>query len=154
MGTASSQAADLRPGVMPGEIVVIREVEHAPVGQVNRDSGPIRARADLIHSSEMASRATHRIHGQMKGVTAVMLSDSQAAGVSSGVHSGIGRMHQALGTSGALGSGSAVNSQRLGGTPAGSGGGARIGGGVVGVTSGIADTVTGALAPLTAGRGQ
>ncbi|GEN23361.1 hypothetical protein [Halomonas cupida] len=154
VGIDHSLAADLRPGVRPGEIVIIREVEHAPVGQVNRDSGPIRARADLIHSSVMANRATHRIHGQMSGATAVMLSDSQAAGITSGVSSGIGRMHQVLGTS-AISSGNNMNnSQRLGGTPSGTGGGARVGGGVVGATSGIANTVTGALAPLGAGRGQ
>ncbi|QEM80820.1 hypothetical protein [Halomonas binhaiensis] len=155
VGDGQSMAADLRPGVQPGEIVVMREVEPAYAGWVDRDNGPIRARADLMSGSRMANAATHRVHGQMQGVTAIMLSDSEAASISSGIGGATQRLHQALGTNpsashrGSTGGLSGSISSGLGGHAGGAGGGI---GGVRGVTSGIAGSVTGALAPLTAGR--
>jgi|GEM_PF-2330189 len=148
VGTDQAQGADLRPGVRPGEIVVIREVEPAPFGQVNRDSGPIRARADLMQSSRMAQATTAQLGNQTSGITAVMLNDTQAAGISSGVGGSMAQLHRSLGTGSSLGAGGNVQSNRV----AGSIGGGAAGGGVIGATSGIASTITGALAPLTGGR--
>ncbi|MBY5968471.1 MULTISPECIES: hypothetical protein [Halomonas] len=148
VGTGQSQAAELRPGVQPGEIIVLREVETAPFGYVNRDSGPIRARADLMRSSNMARSATGSVHSRMGGVTAIVLDDTRAASISAGVGQGMNQMHRALGTGTHLGSGGVGSSNRV----ATSVGGGSTGGSVIGATSGIANTVTGALAPLTGGR--
>ena len=149
VGTDQSLGADLRPGVQPGEIIMLREVETAPFGYVNRDSGPIRARADLMHSSNMARSATGSVHTRMGGVSAIMLDDTRAASISAGVGRGMGQMHRALGTGANLGTGPVGSSNRVATSV---GGGSAAGGSVIGATSGIANTVTGALAPLTGGR--
>ncbi len=140
---------NLRPGVRPGEVIILREVEPAAFGQSDRVGGPIRARADLRRNTELNEAVTRETHRQLSGVRAVVLTDDRAAGISSGASLGMPQLHRTLGTdvSGRSGSVSARSGQA-----AGSLGGGSAGGGVVGVTSGLAGTIKGALSPLTGER--
>lgn len=138
---------NLRPGVRPGEVIILREVEPAAFGQSDRVGGPIRARADLRRNTELNETVTQETQRQLSGVRAVALTDARAAGISSGKSLGMPQLHRGLGTD-APGYSSAARS----GQAAGSLGGGSVGGGVVGITSGLADTVKGALSPLTGER--
>lgn len=140
---------NLRPGVRPGEVIILREVEPAAFGQSDRVGGPIRARADLRRNTELNETVTHETQRQLSGVRAVALTDARAAGISSGNSLGMPQLHRALGTDV---SGRSNAAQTRSGQAAGSLGGGSAGGGVVGITSGLAGTIKGALSPLTGER--
>lgn len=136
---------NLNPGVRPGDVVLIREVEPAPIRSVERHGGPIRSRVNVRDRGVGIQR-------QLSGGGIVALSDDRAAGVRSSVQDSVGR---ALNSgSGALmrngGHGESAGSNRAAGSlGGGSGVGSGISGSVTSATSGIANTVGNALSPFT-----
>lgn len=143
---------NLNPGVRAGDIVIMRRVEPAPIGSVDRHGGPIPAKVNTRDPGMEAQRNLTREGGILS------LSDEQAAGVRS----------SALGTSGHLqGSGATTNSvalhsgrttiratNQVTGALGGGRGSGGIAGSVTSATSGIANTVGQALSPLTTGGQQ
>lgn len=137
----------LNPGVRPGDVVILRRVEPAPVNRVKRHEGPITSR---VNARDAVINTQQRING----ITAVSLTDERAAGVRGSVQGAMNTLHRTLGTSGQPRSGGAAGgagnraASSLGG---GSGGGGGVAGRVTSATSGISGTVGQALSPL-AGR--
>lgn len=146
VGAADSSAQhNLNPGVRPGDVVILRRVDPAPIGSVDRHAGPIPSRVNVRDSGMDIQR-------QLTGGGIVALSDDRAAGVRSSVQSTVGRAlnpgSDALVRNGGHGVGS--NSNRVAGSlGGGSGAGGGIAGSVTSATSGIAGTVGNALSPFT-----
>ncbi|NAW33709.1 hypothetical protein [Halomonas alimentaria] len=132
----------LNPGVRPGDIVIMREVEPTHIRSVDRYAGPITSRANVRDAGmEMQRRL---VSG---GVVA--LSDDRAAGVRSTAVStaGVALRHTELLRTGLEGVevGSRRAASPLGGGSASGG----VAGRVTSATAGIAGSVNRALAPLT-----
>lgn len=141
----SATGHQLNPGVNPGDIIIQRRVEAAPINRVNRHSGPISSRVN-------ARDGAVAVQQQLTGVSAISLTDERAAGIRSSVQSSMGSLHRTLGTDSQLVNGGAsggVNNR----VTSSLGGGSRAGGGVAGrvtsATSGISGNIGRALSPLT-----
>lgn len=131
----------LKPRVQPGDIVIQRQVEAAPINRVKRYGGPITSRVNVRDT----------VQQQLNGINAVSLTDERAAGIRGSVQSSLDPLHRTLGT----------DSQRVNGATSGAshrvanslGGSSGRGGGVAGrvtsATSGISGTIGRALSPLT-----
>lgn len=136
---------NLNPGVRPGDVVIMRRVDPAPIGSVDRHAGPISSRVNVRDSGVDIQR-------QLGGGGIVALSDDRAAGVRSSVQSTVGRAlnpgSDALVRNGGQGVGSNFN-RVAGSLGGGSGAGGGIAGSVTSATSGIAGTVGNALSPFT-----
>lgn len=147
LGVAADPSAhhNLNPGVRPGDVVIIRRVEPAPIGSVDRHAGPIPSRVNVRDGGMDIQR-------QLVGGGIVALSDDRAAGVRSSVQSSVGRAlnpgSSALMRNGGQG-GSASSNRVAGSLGGGSGVGSGIAGSVTSATSGIAGTVGNALSPFT-----
>lgn len=134
----------LNPGVKPGDVVILRRVEAAPINRVKRHGGPVTSR---VNARDTVIDAQQRING----INAVSLTDERAAGVRSSVQGSMGSLHRTLGTHSRV-----VNGEALGSTNRATsslGGGSTGGGGVASrvtsATSGIAGSIGQALSPLT-----
>ncbi|MDN6298289.1 MAG: hypothetical protein L0J54_09745 [Halomonas sp.] len=141
-GAAAADAAtdyQLKPRVRPGDIVIQRRVEAAPLNRVERHGGPITSRQN--------ARIT--VQEQLSGIDAVSLTDERAAGVRGSVQNSLAPLHRTLGT-GSRQPGARSNraASSLGGGSTGGGSGG-IAGQVTSATSGISGTVGRALSPLT-----
>lgn len=142
-GVASADTAaghQLKPRVRPGDIVIQRRVEGAPINRVERYGGPITSRVNVRET----------VQQQLNGINAVSLTDERAAGIRGSVQSSLAPLHRTLGTdsqrvNGATGGASNRAASSLGG---GSGGGG-VAGRVTSATSGISGTIGRALSPLT-----
>lgn len=144
---ADSTRHNLNPGVMPGDVVIMRRVEPAPAGSVSRHGGPIPSRVN-------ARDPGMEVQGQLTGGGFLALSDEQAAGVRS---SGLGTPGHNQGYGSAI-NGAGLQGERAMGASnraAGSlGGGSGVGGitgQVTSATSGISNTIGQALSPFTSG---
>ncbi|MCS3902987.1 hypothetical protein J2T55_000995 [Methylohalomonas lacus] len=93
---AQDSSPNLRPGVNPGEVVVIRRVEPAPMNRVDRDNGPITTKINLRRTGELSNGVNNQVNNQLDGMMGIALSDSQAAGVHS-TPAPARQLHQALG---------------------------------------------------------
>lgn len=142
---AGAAGHQLNPGVKPGDIVVMRRVEPAPINRVKRYGGPITSRVnprDTVIDTQQ----------QINGVQAVSLTDVQAAGVRGSVQGSMNTLHRTLGTdsqrmnSGLAGGAGSRTGSSLGG---GVGGGGGVAGRVTSATSGLAGTIGKAMSPLT-----
>lgn len=139
------------PGVRAGDIVIMRRVEPAPIGSVDRHGGPIPAKVNTRDPGMDAQRKLTAEGGILS------LSDEQAAGVRS---SALGSTIHFQG--GTTAGNVALNNSRttlratnqVTDVLSGSRGGRGIAGSVTSATSGISNTVGQALAPLTAGGQQ
>jgi len=139
---ASADAAaghQLKPRVRPGDIVIQRRVEAAPINRVERHGGPITARVNV----------RDRVQQQLNGINAVSLTDERAAGIRGSVQTSLAPLHRTLGTNGQLVSGSSNRAASSLGGGSGGGGGGGIAGRVTSATSGISGTIGRALSPLT-----
>ncbi|SEL05134.1 hypothetical protein SAMN04488129_106114 [Halomonas daqiaonensis] len=137
--TGSTQ--QLKPGVRPGDVVILRRVEPVPVGRSDRHAGPIESRVNARDSAM-------DLQQRLPGVQAISLSDDRAAGIRSSVQGPVNSLHRALGTDSKRTGGAAshgASSSRV----TGSLGGGRAGGRVTSVTSGLSGTIGKALSPLT-----
>lgn len=145
LGSADgSTNPNLNPGVRPGDVVLIREVEPAPIRSVERHGGPITSRVNVRDRAMEVER-------QLTSGGIVALSDDQAAGVRGSVQNSMGSLHRSLVSDNRLANGS-VSSGNSNRAASSLGGGSKAGGissRVTSATSGIAGTVTGALSPLT-----
>lgn len=151
VNASPSAAADpsahhnLNPGVRPGDVVLVREVEPAPIRSVDRHAGPIPSKVNVRDSGMDIQRQLTR-----GGIVA--LSDDRAAGVRSSIQSSMGRAlnsgSSALVRNGGQGGGASSN-RVAGSLGGGSGVGSGIAGSVTSATSGIAGTVGNALSPFT-----
>lgn len=137
--TATHQ--QLKPGVRPGDVVILRRVEPVPVGRSDRHDGPIEARVNA-RDSAMA------LQQRLIGVQAISLSDERAAGIRSSVGGAIDPLHRALGTDRQMAPGSPGNAIGSHRAPSSLGGGSATGS-IGAITSGLAGTVGQALSPLT-----
>lgn len=143
--TDSSAGHQLNPGVKPGDIVIMRRVEPAPVNRVKRYGGPITSR---VNPRDTVIDTQQRING----VQAISLTDDRAAGIRGSVQGSMGSMHQVLGTgsqqmnSGLAGGAGSRTASSLGGGISGGGG---VAGRVTSATSGLGGTIGKALSPLT-----
>lgn len=132
----------LNPRVRPGDVVIQRRVEGAPINRVKRHGGPITSRVNVRET----------VQGRLQGIDAVSLTDERAAGIRGSVQSSLGSLNRTLGTDnqlvrgGASGGDSNRAASSLGG---GSGGGGSISSKVTSATSRMSGTVGRALAPLT-----
>lgn len=144
-GIASADAATdypLKPRVRPGDVVIQRQVEAAPINRVTRYGGPITSRVNVRDT----------VQQQLNGINAVSLTDERAAGIRGSVQRSLGSLHRTLGTEnqvvrgGSPGRASNRAASSLGG---GSGGGGGVAGRVTSATSGISGTIGRALSPLT-----
>lgn len=141
-GIASADAAtgyQLKPRVRPGDIVIQRRVEGAPINRVERYGGPITYRVNVRET----------VQQRLSGINAVSLTDERAASIRGSVQRSLEPLHRTLGTdsqriNGATGGASNRAASSLGG---GSGGG--VAGRVTSATSGISGTIGRALSPLT-----
>ncbi|GKW48763.1 hypothetical protein [Halomonas sp. NCCP-2165] len=146
VGADTPRVFERNPGVNPGDIVVLRRVEPAPIGRGDRHAGPIVSK---VNTRDGAMEIQQRLEGgdlDVNHVTA--LSDDQAAGVSSGV-TGMGAMHRILGTGSHARAGAEGHAGQALSRAAGSLGGGGVAGGVSAATSNISGTVGQALAPLS-----
>ncbi|WP_163558646.1 hypothetical protein [Halomonas sp. NO4] len=132
----------LRPGVEPGDVVILRRVEAVPAGQVDRHSGPIVSKVNARNGG-LAERQN------VLGIQAIALSDDRASGIRSSVQGPIGSLHSMLGTERAVSRGAMSNGSSVSRAVSGSVGGGNAGGSVGAVTSGISGTIGNALSPLT-----
>lgn len=139
-GIASADAAtgyQLNPRVRPGDIVIQRRVEGAPINRVERHGGPITSRVNVRET----------VQHELSGINAVSLSDERAAGIRGSVQNSLDPLHRALGTDSQRAN---ARSNRAAGSL---GGGSSSGGGVAGqvtsATSGISGTIGRALSPMT-----
>lgn len=140
------QVFQRNPGVNPGDIVVLRRVEPAPIGRADRHAGPIVSKVNVRDS---AMEIQQRLEGGDLDVNRFMaLSDDQAAGVSSGV-TGMEAMQRILGTGSHARPGGEGHAGPALSRAAGSLGGGGVAGGVSAATSNISGTVGQALAPLS-----
>ncbi|MBB3189576.1 hypothetical protein [Halomonas cerina] len=135
-----TSGARLNPGVLPGDIVILRDVDSAVYGQVERHAGEITSRVNARHGALEAQQ-------RLIGIQAISLSDERAASIHGGVQGSIHHLHRALGTHPGMGARATGSASRAPSVLGGSAGGS-----VRSLTSGIADTLDGALAPLTGGR--
>lgn len=132
----------LNPRVRPGDIVIQRRVEGAPINRVKRHGGPITSRVNVRET----------VQQRLQGISAVSLTDERAAGIRGSVQSSLGSLNRTLGTDNqqvrgrALGGESNRAASSLGG---GSGGGGGISGQVTSATSRMTGTIGRALSPLT-----
>ncbi len=149
---AQDSHPNLRPGVNPGEVVVIRRVEPAPMNRADRDNGPISTKINLRQTGELSGGVNKQVNNELDGMIGIALSDSQAAGVHS-TPAPARQLHQALRTEQGHnlnrngGSHSQVNSSssRLMGILNAEGGG---GGSIGGVMSGFSDTLKQSLGAI------
>lgn len=144
MGVAADPSAQphLNPGVRPGDVVILRRVEPAPIGSVDRHAGPISSRVNVLDSGMDIQR-------QLTSGGIVALSDDRAAGVRSSVQGSVGGALNP-GSDALVRNGGGVGSNRVAGSlGGGSGAGGGIAGSVTSATSGIAGTVGNALSPFT-----
>ena len=149
LGASQQVAADastrhnLNPGVRPGDIVIMREVEPTPIRSVDRHAGPIRSR---VNPRDSAMGVPERLNT----VGIVPLSDNRAAGVSSGA---LGHQGQVITSTNSLAhrvvEGMGAGTSRVAGAQGGGSAAGGIAGRVTSATSGIAGNVTRALSPLT-----
>lgn len=138
----SATGYQLNPGVQPGDIVIQRRVEGAPVNRVKRHEGPITSRVN----------ARQMVQERLQSIGAVSLTDERAAGIRGSVQSSLGSLSRTLGTdSQRLRGGAAVRESNraassLGG---GSGGSGSVSSQVTSATSRMSGTLGRALSPLT-----
>lgn len=145
-GAEEPQVFQRNPGVNPGDIVVLRRVEPAPIGRADRHAGPIVSK---VNTRDNAMEIQRRLQsGDLDVNRFTALSDDQAAGVSSGV-TGMGAMHRILGTGSHARSGAEGHAGQALSRSAGSLGGGGVAGGVSAATSNISGTVGQTLAPLS-----
>ncbi|HSH49435.1 MAG TPA: hypothetical protein VK991_12695, partial [Halomonas sp.] len=90
---SSGSGHQLNPGVRPGDVVILRRVESAPVNRVKRHAGPITSRVN-------ARDAVIGTQQRISGITAVSLTDERAAGVRGSVQGSMNSLHRTLGTNG------------------------------------------------------
>lgn len=133
----------LKPRVRPGDIVIQRRVEAAPINRVERHGGPITSKVNVRDT----------VHQRLNGINAVSLTDERAAGIRGSVQSPMDTLHRTLGTdsqrfSGAAGGVSNRAASSLGGGSSGSGG-SGISGQVTSATSRMSGAIGRALSPLT-----
>lgn len=141
---------NLNPGMKAGDIVIMRRVEPAALGSVDRHGGPIAAKVNTRDSGMAAQRELTAKGGILS------LSDEQAAGVRGSALGSMSHFQGGAATSNnvALQSGRTTiraTNQVAGALGGGRGGSGGVAGTVTSATSGIANTVGQALSPLTAG---
>ncbi|GAB2727111.1 hypothetical protein GCM10027172_21840 [Halomonas garicola] len=144
-GVAIADAAtghQLKPRVRPGDIVIQRRVEAAPINRVERHGGPITSKVNVRDT----------VQQRLNGINAVSLTDERAAGIRGSVQGSLAPLHHTLGTSSRMNGAAGSTSQRAAGSlggGSGGGGGGGVAGRVTSATSGISGTVGRALSPLT-----
>ncbi|WNK20470.1 hypothetical protein P1P91_01930 [Halomonas piscis] len=136
----------LKPRVRPGDIVIQRQVEAAPINRVERHGGPITSRVNVKETVQQKMKSN--------GVNAVLLTDERAAGIRGSVQSSLGSLNHTLDTDNqrvhgrAIGGESHRAASSLGGGSGGSGG-SGISGQVTSATSRMSGAIDRALSPFT-----